>query len=308
VTDRRLSDGEPDGPRLSASDWVVRENRPNDRDSRESAMTSMDWSKQAGEGPSSYQAFLVPGMFTPFAARLIADLEIKPGAAVLDVACGTGVVTRFAARATGATGTVTGVDIGAPMLAVARSQSVEPDSAPITYSEGNALDLPLADRSFDFATCHHGFQFFPDRTAAGRELHRVLRPGGRVAIACWTGLDETPVFRAIRDSLRLHVSEEAGQMMNSPFSVPAAALTALLEDVGFTAARVQRVELMASFPADPDFGARVIAAGPVAAHFDQSPAVAREAVAAAVTELAQQYSDGDNVSFPMYSNVATGVV
>ncbi len=271
-------------------------------------MTSMDWSRQAGEGPTNYQGFLVPGMFTPFAARLIADLEITPGSAVLDVACGTGVVTRFAARATGATGAVTGIDIGPPMLAVARSQPAEPEWAPIAYLEGSALDLPLADRSFDFATCHHGFQFFPDRVAAAQELHRVLRPGGRVAIACWTGLDETPVFRAIRDSLQADVSAEASQMMNSPFSVPAAELTALLEAAGFTGAGVERVELMASFPAVPDFGARVIAAGPVAAQFNQAPSVAREAVSAAVTRVAERYTDGDTVTFPMYSNVASGVV
>jgi SAM-dependent methyltransferase len=216
-------------------------------------------------------------------------------------------VTRFAARATGTTGTVTGVDIGLPMLAVARSQSAEPGSAPITYLEGSALDLPLADRSFDFVTCHHGFQFFPDRLAAAREIHRVLQPDGRVAIACWTGLEETPVFRAIRDSLQVNVSEEAGQMMNSPFSVPAAELTALLESAGFTGPGVERVELMVSFPAVPDLGARVIAAGPVAAQFNQAPVVARDAVAAAVTEAAAPYTDGDTVRFPMYSNVASGV-
>jgi SAM-dependent methyltransferase len=271
-------------------------------------MTSMDWSKQVGEGPTNYHGFLVPGMFTPFAACLIADLEITRGSAVLDVACGTGVVTRFAARATGTSGTVTGVDIGPAMLSVARSQSVEADSAPITYLEGSALELPLADRAFDFATCHHGFQFFPDRVAAAQELHRVLCPGGRIAIACWTGLEETPVFRTIRDSLRLHVSEEAGQMMNSPFSVPAAELTALLQTAGFTGAGVELVELMASFPAVPDLGARVIAAGPVAAQFNKAPVAAREAIAAAVTEVAEQYTDGDTVTFPMYSNVATGVV
>jgi ubiquinone/menaquinone biosynthesis C-methylase UbiE len=247
-------------------------------------------------------------MFTPFAARLIADLEIVPGSAVLDVACGTGVVTRLAAQATGTSGTVTGVDIGPAMLAVARAQPSRADSAPITYLEGSALDLPLADRSFDFATCHHGFQFFPDRVVAARELHRVVRPGGRVAIACWTALDETPVFRSIRDSLEVHVSEEAGQMMNSPFSVPAAELVALLEAAGFTRVGVERVELIASFPAVPDLGARVIAAGPVAAPFNQAPAVAREAVVTAVEEVAEDYTDGDTVSFPMYSNVASGVV
>jgi ubiquinone/menaquinone biosynthesis C-methylase UbiE len=271
-------------------------------------MTSMDWSKQVGEGPTNYQGFLVPGMFTPFAARLIADLEIMPGSDVLDVACGTGVVTRFAARAAGTTGTVTGVDIAPSMLAVARSQPAARGSAPITYREGSALDLPLGDRSFDFATCHHGFQFFPDRVAAARDLHRVLRPGGRVAIGCWTGLEKTPVFQAIRDSLHLQVSEEAGQMMNSPFSVPAAELATLLETAGFTAVGVERVELIACFPAAPDLGARVVGAGPVAAQFNQAPVVAREAVVAAVARAAERYTDGDTVSFPMYSNVATGVV
>jgi ubiquinone/menaquinone biosynthesis C-methylase UbiE len=270
-------------------------------------MTSMDWSAQMGEGPHEYQGFLVPGMFTPFAERLVADLEIAPGSAVLDVACGTGVASRLAARAAGPNGTVTGVDIGPAMLAVARSQPAEPGSAPIAYLEGSALELPLADSSFDYAICHHGFQFFPDRRAAIRELRRVLRPGGRVAVACWTGLDETPPFRAIRDSLHLHVSEEAGQMMNSPFALPATELTALLESAGFTNVRVERVELTASFPAVPDFGARAIAAGPIAAVFNQAPASAREAVAATVTEAVNPYVNGDTVNFLMYSNVATGI-
>ena len=271
-------------------------------------MTSMDWSAQVGGGPTNYQEFLVPGMFTPFATRLIADLEIEPGAAVLDVACGTGVVTRLAARAAGSAGAVTGVDIGAPMLAVARSQPAEAGSAPITYLEGRALELPLGDSSFDVATCHHGFQFFPDREAAAREIHRVLRPGGRAAIACWTGLDETPVFKAIRDSLQANVSEEAGQMMNSPFSVPARELTELLQIAGFADVGVERVTLTASFAAVADFGAAVIAAGPIAGIFDQAPIDAREAVAAAVREVATQYADGETVSFPMHSNVATGVM
>jgi hypothetical protein len=116
------------------------------------------------------------------------------------------------------------------------------------------------------------------------------------------------VFRSIRDSLQVHVSEEAGQMMNSPFSVPAAELSALLETAGFTRVGVECVELMASFPAEPDLGAQVIAAGPVAAQFDLAPAVAREAVIAAVAEVAEHYTDGETVSFPMYSNVASGVV
>lgn len=271
-------------------------------------MTSMDWSAQVSDGAANYQDFLVPGMFTPFAERLIADLKIAPGSAVLDLACGTGVVTRLAARAASSAGTVTGVDIGAPMLAVARSQPAWPDSAPITYLEGSALDLPVADRSFDFATCHHGFQFFPDRAAAIRELYRALRPGGRVAIACWTELGRTPVFRTIRDSLHLHVSETAGQMMNSPFAIPGTELGDLLEAAGFASVVVECVELTASFAAVPDFGAAVIAAGPVAPMFYATPAADRQALGVDVAKAVEQYTEGETVRFPMYSNVASGVV
>jgi len=129
-----------------ASDSSVSENQVDDHICRGFAMKSMDWSAQVGDGSTNYQEFLVPGMFTPFAGRLIADLKITRGSAVLDVACGTGVVTRLAARATGTTGTVTGIDIGPSMLAVARSQPAEPDSASIIFRASG-----VADRRFRFA-------------------------------------------------------------------------------------------------------------------------------------------------------------
>lgn len=96
-------------------------------------------------------------------------------------------------------------------------------------------------------------------------------------------------------------------MMASPFSVPATEMTALLETAGFTGVALSRIELMVSFPAVPDLGARMIVAAPVAALFKQAPVAAQEAVAAAVAEVAEQFTDGDTVSFPMYSNVASGV-
>ena len=97
-------------------------------------------------------------------------------------------------------------------------------------------------------------------------------------------------------------------MMNSPFSVPATDLAALLQDAGFTETSVQCVELTATFQAVPDFGAAVISAGPIAALFNEAPAASRAAVAAAVTDAVKQYTDGEATSFPMYSNVATGRV
>jgi SAM-dependent methyltransferase len=91
---------------------------------------------------------------------------------VLDVACGTGAVSRAAARGAGASGSVTGVDVGEPTLAIARSRPAEQGAAPIAYRQSEAGSLPLADDAFDVALCQQGLQFFPDRLKALAEMRR----------------------------------------------------------------------------------------------------------------------------------------
>src|SRR3954449_8569508 len=123
-------------------------------------MTTMDWSAQGGSGPANYQGFLVPAMFEPFAKTLMEQAGVKPGDRVLDVACGTGAASRAAARQAGAQGSVTGVDLGEPPLAIARSFEPEPGAAPIEFLQGDAGALPVEDASFDVAICQQGMQFF----------------------------------------------------------------------------------------------------------------------------------------------------
>src|SRR5918996_2532863 len=88
----------------------------------------------------------------PWAPGLIAVAALQPGERVLDVACGTGVVTRLVAPAVGPTGQVTGLDINAAMLAVARSLP-PPSGASITWVEGNAVAMDFPDASFDVILC-----------------------------------------------------------------------------------------------------------------------------------------------------------
>jgi ubiquinone/menaquinone biosynthesis C-methylase UbiE len=152
-----------------------------------------------------YERFLVEPLFLPFAEAMIEQVGLRAGDRLLDVACGTGIVARRAQVRVGALGVVVGVDINPQMLAVARS--VAPD---VDWREGPADALPLADgEAFDAVTCHQGFQFFPARVAAAREMRRALAPGGRLAVATWRSVDTIPFVAALHQIAERHLGPVA---------------------------------------------------------------------------------------------------
>src|SRR5690242_6197140 len=114
--------------------------------------------------PAAYEDLLVPILFAPLAERLVRLVAPQRGDRALDVACGTGAVTRLL---TAAGARVTGLDLSEPMLTVAASRV--PDA---TFVSGDAAALPFADASFELATCQQGLQFVPEPVAALRELRR----------------------------------------------------------------------------------------------------------------------------------------
>ncbi len=128
-----------------------------------------------------YDRFFLPALFARCAAPVVEAAGIAAGDRVLDVACGTGVLA-LEARRRGAT--VTGLDRNAGMLAVARTKAGD-----IDWVEGMAESLPMRDATFDAVVSQFGLMFFEDRVAALREMRRVLKPGGRMAVAVWGGAE-----------------------------------------------------------------------------------------------------------------------
>ena len=118
-------------------------------------------------------------------AELLAQAAPQPGEQVLDVACGTGVVSLAMAAAVGPAGSVLGVDLSAGMVASAeaRAQAAGVPQARFARMDAEALALPAA--SFDLVVCALGLMYLPDADAALREMQRVLRPGGRAVLAVW---------------------------------------------------------------------------------------------------------------------------
>ncbi|MCG6884156.1 MAG: methyltransferase domain-containing protein [Silicimonas sp.] len=133
-------------------------------------------------GPEVYEASWVLAQMGQCAEDLVADAGVTGDQSVLDVAAGTGVVARAAAR-TGAA--VTGTDLNAGMLEAADRFAAEAGLKGIRWLDCDAADMPFPDAAFDVVLCQQGLQFMPDKPAAMSEMARVLKPGGRLALSVW---------------------------------------------------------------------------------------------------------------------------
>jgi ubiquinone/menaquinone biosynthesis C-methylase UbiE len=244
-------------------------------------MTSSAWAATFAAADISamqiYEDVLVPRLFTPWARLLLDGLDPQPGEALLDVACGPGSVTRLAALAVGCSGRVTGVDLSPAMLAIAEAKPALPGAARIEYRHAPADRLPVADEGFDVAVCQQGLQFFLSPEAALAEMYRVVRARGRVAIAVWAEIEQSPPFAALESAIKEVAGEElADRYRGGPWGMPdAEQLRNLLEHTGFDDVRVTRAALPVRFDSAAQLGS-TLAASAIAADLEGLPARRRE--------------------------------
>lgn len=142
----------------------------------------------SGSIPENYDRYMVPLIFAQYAADLARRVAALSPMAVLEIAAGTGAVTRALAPKlpSGARYVVT--DLNQPMLDHAASQ--QPQDGRISWRQADAMALPFDDAAFDLVCCQFGAMFFPDRPAAYREARRVLKPGGHFLFSVWDRIEE----------------------------------------------------------------------------------------------------------------------
>jgi ubiquinone/menaquinone biosynthesis C-methylase UbiE len=261
----------------------------------------------------AYQDYYGPAIFEPLAGQVLARATPADGDHVLDVACGTGIVTRRAATAAGPRGRAVGVDISPVMLEVAGAIDPPAGSAPIDLLEGDGSALDLPDETFDLSYCQQGLQFFPDRPAAASEMRRVLRDGGRAVIAVWRSLDHHPLYEALAAAEQPHLAaidpDLSSDGLTTPFSFgDPEALRRLLVDAGFARVEITGATIEARFSDADHFVERLeFAYTAVDPAFGTDPATFRDyvdAVAADTSDVVEEHRDGDHVVVPMHANVA----
>lgn len=193
--------------------------------------------KQEIRSPAEiYDEFFVPALFRQWGDIVAEAAGINPGQRVLDVACGTGVLACAAAKHAGLDGSVVGLDSNEEMLSVARRKSEA-----VEWRNGRAEALAFPDESFDRVVSQFGLMFFEDRSGALREMMRVLKPGGRLAVAVCDALDHSPGYAVLAELLRRLFGEQVAQAFRAPFACGDPALLLSLCDAGgVTNAKVSR--------------------------------------------------------------------
>ncbi len=255
-----------------------------------------------------YEEWFVPAVFAPLAREVVARTEIAPGARVLDVACGTGIVARTVAPRLGPEGRVAGLDFSPAMLSVAR-RAAPAGGLSFDWHEGSALDLPFTDGVFDVVFCQMGLQFFPDRARAIAEMHRVLAPGGRVVLTTWRGLDRHPFPAALARVVQERVGSPA---LGMPFVLGDPAIVAdLLRQAGFSDVSVEPVEIVADYARPREYVALQIRASSAGiAALQGLPAAELDTIIAAIeSDMAapvREATEGDRLRFPMFGIVTRG--
>ncbi len=166
----------------------------------------------SGSPAEIYDRHFVPALFGQWGRVMVNEAGVLPGHQVLDVACGTGALTCHAADSVGEDQLITGIDLNEEMLIVARNK--RPD---ICWQVGCAEELPFEDETYDAVVSQFGFMFFEQQNSALQEMIRVLKPGGRVAVAVCDALDHSPGYAVLAELLNRLFGEEIAQAFRAPF-------------------------------------------------------------------------------------------
>ena len=257
------------------------------------------WDKAAGTYERSWQMQLRPAH-----DRMLERAGIQPGERVLDVACGTGLVTFRAAAATGPAGSVVGTDISEAMVRSLIQEAARRHLPNITAHRMDAEQLDLPGDSFDVALCALGLMYVPDPVAALREMHRVLRPGGRAAASVWGArkncgwADIFPIVdsRVQSDVCPMFFHLGTGDCLPQAFA-----------DAGYSHVVADRISTVLHYDSGDDACGAAFEGGPVALAYSRFDAQTRESARAEYLRSIEAWRSGDTYDVPGEFVIATGV-
>ena len=187
----------------------------------------------SGSIPQSYERYMVPLIFEPYAIDLAGRVALLQPSAVLETAAGTGVVTRHLADRLPADVSIVAIDLNQAMIDHAASIGT---SRAVTWRQADAMHLPFDDHTFDAVVCQFGAMFLPDKVAGFAEARRVLRPGGTFLFNVWDRIEDNEFADAVTQAMAsLFPNDPPRFLARLPHGYhDRAAISSALFDAGFT--------------------------------------------------------------------------
>lgn len=168
-----------------------------------------------GSIPEYYDRGLGPRLFAPYAHDIAGRIAALSPQSVLELAAGTGIVTRHLRNILPDGTALTATDLNPPMLAVARAKFRAGE--PVAFETADATALPFADAAFDAVLCQFGVMFFPDKDRSHREVARVLRPGGTYVFNVWDRMAVNPFARIAMETIGGFFESDPPAFYKTPF-------------------------------------------------------------------------------------------
>lgn len=276
-----------------------------DWDGKGSDDMSKDGYQLTSDAVRLYEEQKVPAVFGPLARATLAVHAVAPDDVVLDVACGTGIVTRTIRDLFGSQPNVLGIDLNDGMIATAR-QVCALDGVVADFRVCDATATGLDEGAFTFVICQQGLQFFPDEAAALAEWRRVAAVGGRIVATVWSA--PSPLFAAIADALRAHVGPDVADLSLAPFSwAGAGTIVGRMSAAGFADVSLDEVEVERVL-AEPEVAVpKEILGSAVGSSVAAMGPTALDSIVAEVLDATSHYRRGDHLVIPQRSHLISAL-
>ena len=235
-----------------------------------------------GAIPAAYDRYLGPLFFEPYAADLSARVATGEPVDVLEVACGSGIVTRALLRAL-PHARIVATDLNDAMIE--HAQAMVPTSSRLSWRQADASALPFADASFDIVAMQFGIMFVPDKALALREARRVLRPGGTFIFNTWDDVETNPTSRTTREVIYRMFPDNPPTFYEVPFGFhDRSVIRSMLTEAGFRDIAIDTVRAEARSPTARDAATGLVTGTPVFTAF-------REAAVSDITPIVDALED-----------------
>lgn len=215
-----------------------------------------------GSIPNNYDKFLGPIIFTGYARDLASRVSAAQPKAVLELAAGTGILSRQLRDVLPDDCSILATDLNPPMLESAKQKFITSEN--VAFEPADAGDLPFADDSFDVVACQFGIMFFPDKEKSCREVLRVLKPGGQYIFSVWGSWDANPFARIAHEVVADIFPDNPPGFYKVPFGYyDHAVIRDTLLSAGFNRVEFDTVALQSNIPSAENFARGLVYGNPL---------------------------------------------